>query len=137
MMLIGKIIGISLWIIGLLVFLSEYLQARRCTCEASAVIVDVYEEVHLGGNSHRLERRTWYYPVIEFSTPEKTIRAKPRIKGYHPDTFVKGKQLDILYNPENPYDLKRRENTVWDGVIGMGIFFLLGAIFFYVSARAG
>ena len=28
-------------------------------------------------------------------------------------------------------------NTVWEGVIGMGIFFLLGAIFFYVSARAG
>ena len=133
-MLIGKIIGILLCAAGLMVFISDLWEDKRCTADAAAVILDVIAEVRRRRRRSGSGYRTYYYPVIEFSTPEKTIRAKPRIKGYHPDTFVKGKQLDILYNPENPYDLKRPGNTVWEGVIGMGIFFLLGAIFFYVSA---
>ena len=133
-MLIGKIIGILLCAAGLMVFISDLWEDKRCTADAAAVILDVIAEVRRRRRRSGSGYRTYYYPVIEFSTPEKTVRVKTNIKAYHPDTFKKGGQLDIRYNPKNPYDLKLREKSLWDGVIGMGIFFLLGAALIYISS---
>lgn len=135
-MLAGKIVAIVFWIFGILIFISDFLKDRRCTGETTAVIVDITKETLLRHGTHAPRGRvTYYYPTIEFSTPDKTILVKTRIKGYRSETFQKGKQLNIRYNPQNPSDLKLRENSLWEGVIGMGIMFLLGAVFFYISMR--
>ena len=112
-----------------------HLEAKRCTVEAAAVIVDVTEEVHSSYNRHRAERRTYYYPTIEFSTPEKTVRVRINYRAFHPDTYIKGEKLNTLYNPQNPYDLKLKRGSLWEGAAGMGLFFLLGAVFLYVCMR--
>ena len=136
MLLTGIIIGLFFWISGILIFVSEFSKTKRCTSEASAVILEVREEVHWNNRSNGSSRKTYYYPVIEFSTPEKTIRAKTNIKGYNPDTFIPGGQIDIQYNPKNPYDLKRKGNKLWEGVVGMVFMFLLGTVFFFIGLRA-
>ena len=137
MKLTGIIIAVVLWAVGLCVFLSEYLQAKRCTVKAAAVIVDVKEEKRNDYNSHRAGKRTYYYPILSFSTPKGPVRVRTNIKGYHPDTFIRGEKLDILYNPKNPHDLKRTGTKLWEGAVGMGFFFLLGAVFLYIALRAG
>ncbi len=129
-----KIIAVFFWITGILLFISDYLEDKRCTVETTAVIVDVIKETHLRHGSHASRRQVNnYYPTIEFFVPGKTVRVKTRIKGYHRDSFKPGEQLNIRYNPKNPSDLKLREYSLWEGVIGMGIMFLLGAVFFYIS----
>ena len=136
-MIIGIIIGIFLWIIGILVFVSDFSKAKRCTGETTAVIVDVTKETHLRHGKHAPRGPvTYYYPIIEFSTPEKSYRVKANIKTTNSDTCKKGNQLKIQYNPQNPYDLKLQGNSKWDGAIGMGIFFLLGAVLMFISMRS-
>ncbi len=78
-------------------------------------------------------RKTYFYPVIEFAAADKTIRVKTNFKAFYPDTFSKGKLLSIQYNPQNPYDMKLRGKSLWEGVIGMGFMFLLGAVIIYIS----
>ena len=131
-----KIIAVVFWITGILVFLSDYLEDKRCTVETPAVIVDVIKETHLRYGSHAPRRQVNnYYPTIEFSVPGKTVRVKTRIKGYRSDTFKPAEQLNIRYNPKNPADLKLQEYSLLEGVIGMVIMILLGVVFFYISMR--
>ena len=130
------IIAVVFWIMGILLFLTDYLEDKRCTVETTAVIVDVIKETHQSTGSHSSRRQiTNYYPTIEFSVPEKTVRVKTRIKGYHPDRFKPGDQLNIRYNPKNPADLKLQKNTLGESVISMVVLLLLGAVFFYFSTR--
>ncbi len=135
-MLTGKIIAVVLWISGILVFISEFSKAKRCTGETTAVITGVTKEEHWRHRSHGSKRVTYYYPTIEFTVRDRTYRIKTNIKAQSPEVYKIGGQLNIQYDPENPYDLKLRGNTLWDGVIGMGIMFLLGAILYYISIRA-
>ncbi len=129
-----KIIGSFFWILGILIFISDYLKTKRCTGETTAVIVNVTKETHRSYGSHASKRQTnYYYPTIEFSTPDKTIRVKTNIKRRRPDSFQSGGELKIRYNPQNPSDLKLQENSLWESVIGMGFMFFLGAIFFYIG----
>ena len=136
MMPVLKIIAFVFWITGILLFLSDYLEDKKCTVATTAVIADVIKETHLRHSSRGPRRQVNnYFPIIEFSVPGKTVRVKTRIKGYRPDTFKPGEQLNIRYNPKNPADLKLQEYSLWEGVIGMGIMLLLGAVFFYLSMR--
>ncbi len=135
-MLIGIIIGVFFFLMGLLIFISAYLKDKRCTCETTAVILDVTKEIHWRYRSHGSRRQTYYYPFIEFSTPEKTIRVKAIAKALRPEVFIKGEQLTIQYNPDNPYDLKLQGNSLLEAAIGMGIMFLLGGMLIYISVRA-
>ncbi len=132
-MLIGKIIGFFFWLLGLFVFLSDYIQSKRCTVEADAVIADVIEEVRHSRRTHGSGRHTYYYPVIEFSTPDKTIRIRANFKAVHPAAFKRGKHIAIQYNPRNPHELKLREKSLWEGVIGMVILCALGTLIMYVT----
>ena len=137
MKLTGIIIGIVFWIMGILVFLSEYLKEKRCTAEASAEIVDVIKTEHWRHNKHRSRTETEYYPILEFAVGDKIFRVKTRLKATRPETYQKGGRLDIRYNPQNPADLKRPANTVWEGVAGMVFMFIMGAVFAYIGIRAG
>ena len=85
-MLIGKIIGILFGIMGIFTFILEYLKYKRCTCEAEAVIADVSKEVRTHRNTHGSRRSTYYYPIVEFSTPERTVRVRADFKAAFPDT---------------------------------------------------
>lgn len=137
MVLTGIIIGAVFWVAGLIVFISDYLKVKRCTGEAEAVILDVKEEVHWRGNTHGSRRKIYYYPIIEFSTPDKTVRVSVNSKGYHPDTYIKGEKLKIQYNPQNPYDVKLRETSLWESAAGMVFLILLGTVLSYFCIRAG
>ncbi len=133
---VGIIIAIFLWITGILIFISDYSKAKRCTGETTAVITDVAKEEHWRHRSHGSGRETYYYPIIEFAVRDKSYRVKTNIKATCSETFIKGDRLKIQYNPENPYDLKLHENSLRDGLIGMGIMFLLGTVIFCISIRA-
>lgn len=137
MALTGVIIGVVFFIMGILIFVSDYLKAKRCTTEASAVIADVLKEEHWNSGKHRAGRVTNYYPVLEFAVRDKTYRVKTRLKATQPETFIKGHTLNILYNPQNPADLQLQGKSLWEAVIGMGLMFLLGAVFAYIGIRAG
>ncbi len=137
MALTGIIIGASLWVIGLLVFFSDYLKDKRCTGQTTAVILDVKEEVHWSYRNTRPRRKIYYYPIIEFSTPEKTIRGRVNSKAYLPDTYKIGEKLNIRYDPKNPYDVKREGSTLWESAVGMVFFFVFGAVICYLGIRAG
>ena len=137
MALTGIIIGIVFLVMGILIFITEYGKNKRCTAEADAVITDVIKEERWKRSNHGSGRQTYYYPVIEFPVRDKIIRVKTRIKASLPETYKKGDRLNILYNPKNPADLKLPGNTIWEGAVGMGIMFLLGAIFAYIGIRAG
>ena len=95
--------------------------------------MDVRKEIHWNSNRHAASRQTYYYPVIEFSAQDKTIRAKAAFKAFRPETFAKGRQLNILYNPKNPYDFKLGKNSLWEGVAEMIFMFMLGAVFMYIA----
>ena len=134
-MLIAIIVGIVFGIMGVIIFISEYSEMKRCTCEAEAVVMAVKEEVQLH-RSGRMHYQTYYYPIIEFTAQDRLIRAEPRLKAYTPDFYQPGKQLKILYNPKNPYDLMLEgKNSLQDGIGGMLIMFVLGAIFVYIGMR--
>ena len=137
MALTGIIIGIVFFVMGVLIFITEYGKNKRCTAEADAVITDVIKEERWKRSKHGSGRQIYYYPVIEFPVRGQTIRVKTRIKASLPGTYKKGDRLNILYNPQNPADLKLPGNTIWEGAVGMGIMFLLGAIFAYIGIRAG
>ena len=138
MKLTGIIIGIVFWIMGILIFISEFLKTKRCTSEASAAIVDVIKQEHWDYRKHGSRHVTYYYPVLEFPAGDKIYRVKTNLKAVFPDTYKQGNRLNILYNPQNPSDLKLPQNSLlWDGIAGMGIMFLLGAIFAYIGIRAG
>ena len=137
MVLTGIIIGVSLWIIGLLVFFSDYLKDKRCTGRTTAVILDVTEEVHWSYRDSRPKRKIYYYPIVEFSTPHETIRVRVNSKAYLPDTYTKGEKLNIRYNPKNPYDVKREGSTIRESAVGMIFFFVFGAVICYLGIRAG
>ena len=136
MMLTGIIIGITFWIMGILIFISDYSKVRRCTDKAAAIIVDVIKEEHWKYRKHGSGYETNYYPVIEFAVRDKKYRVKTRIKAYHSDTYKEGAELDIQYNPQNPSDLKLQGNSLRESVIGMGFMFLLGAVFAYIGIHA-
>ena len=53
MVLTGVIIGVVFFIMGILIFVSDYLKFKRCTAEASAVIADVIKEEHWNSGKHR------------------------------------------------------------------------------------
>ena len=137
MVVTGVIVGIVFWILGILIFVSDYLEIRRCTAEAEAVITDVIKEERWRPGKHIAGRRTAYYPVLEFPAGGKIRRVKTRLRAYLPDTYVKGKTLKIRYNPKNPADLRRSGNSLWESAAGMGLMFLLGAVFAYIGIRAG
>ena len=137
MVVTGVIVGIVFWILGILIFVSDYLEIGRCTAEAEAVITDVIREERWRTGKHIAGRRTSYYPVLEFPAGGKIRRVKTRLRAYLPDTYVKGKTLKIRYNPKNPADLRRSGNTLWESAAGMGFMFLLGAVFAYIGIRAG
>ena len=137
MALTGIIIGITFGVMGILIFLSEYCKAKRCTAEASALIVDVIKDEHWRYRKNRSGYVTYFYPVLEFAAGDKTWRVKTVLKATRPETFQKGERLNILYNPQNPADLKRPENTLWEGVAGMAFMFILGAVFAYIGIKAG
>ena len=136
MMLTGIIIGITFWIMGILIFISDYSKVRRCTDKAAAIVVDVIKEEHWKYRKHGSGYETNYYPVIEFAVRDKKYRVKTRIKAYHSDTYKEGAELDIQYNPQNPSDLKLQGNSLRESVIGMGFMFLLGAVFAYIGTHA-
>ena len=135
-MLTGIIIGITFWILGILIFISDYSKVRRCSEKAVAIIVDVIKEKHWKYRKHGSGYETNYYPVIEFAVGDKKYRVKTGIKAYHSDTYKEGAELDIQYNPQNPSDLKLPGNSLRESVIGMGFMFLLGAVFAYIGIRA-
>lgn len=137
MALTGIIIGIVFWIMGILIFISEYSENKRCTEKASAVIVDVIKEERWRYRKHGSRYVTHYYPILEFPVRDKIYRVKTVIKATLPDTYKQGNRLDILYNPQNPADLKLQKNTVWEGVAGMILMFVFGTIFAYIAIRAG
>ena len=132
---VGKIIAVVLWITGILIFISDYSKAKRCTCETTAVVTDVVKENHFRHRSHGSRLETYYCPIIEFTTRDRPCRIKTNFKSTYPETYKIGRQLKIQYNPNNSRDLKLQENTVWEGVIGMGIMFLFGAVMYYISIR--
>ena len=121
---------------GILIFISDYSKVRRCTDKAAAIVVDVIKEEHWKYRKHGSGYETNYYPVIEFVVGDKKYRVKTGIKAYHSDTYKKGTELDIRYNPQNPSDLKLPGNSLRESVIGMGFMFLLGAVFAYIGIRA-
>lgn len=133
----GIIIGIVFWIMGLLIFLSDYFEIKRCTAEASALIVDVIKDEHWRYRKSRSGYVTYYYPILEFPVRGKTYRVKTILKATRPETFVIGERLNIQYNPQNPADLRRPENKLWESIAGMVFMFLLGAVFAYIGIRAG
>lgn len=137
MALTGIIICVTLWIIGLLVFFSDYLKDKRCTGQTAAVIFDVTEEVNWSYRSNRPKRKIYYYPIVEFSTPDETIRVRVNSKAYLPNTYIKGEKLNIRYNPKNPYDVKRDRSTLCESAVGMIFFFVFGAVICYLGIRAG
>ena len=94
MMLTGIIIGITFWILGILIFISDYSKVRRCSDKATAIIVDVIKEEHWKYRKHGSGYETNYYPVIEFVVGDKKYRVKTGIKAYHSDTYKKGTELD-------------------------------------------
>lgn len=137
MMLTGIIIGVTFWIMGILIFIAEYSKLKRCTGKTAAVIVDVIKEDRWRYRKHGSRRETHYYPVLELTVRDKVYRVKTNIKSTSPDTYTPGNKLDIQYDPQNPSDLKLQGNTLWEGVIGMGIMFFLGTVFAYICCRAG
>ena len=137
MALTGIIIGIVFWLMGLLIFISDYSKAKRCTAEATAVIVDVIKDEHWRYRKPGSGYVTYYYPVLEFVVQDKIYRVKTILKATRSDTYIKRNPLKIQYNPQNPSDLKLPGYSLWEGVIGMGFMFFLGAVFAYIGIRAG
>ena len=133
----GIIFGVFFWIWGLILFLTDYLQAKRCTAETAAVIVDVAADSYLRRDPRGGKRRIYYHPIVEFRTPEKTVRVRVSSKAYLPDTYVIGETLNIRYDPRNPHDVRLQKRSLRESVIGMIFFFLAGAVLFYVCMRAG
>ena len=94
-------------------------------CETRGVVIQLNWDYDNEGVAHA-------YPVFQFvnnETGEEIIAQSS--SGSNPPDFHVGQEVDILYNPQNPYDVK--VNSFWEIWGGPLILAGLGGIFLLVG----
>lgn len=76
-------------------------EKKKCTDQTMATVVSTEK---------KFDRRVYYsYPTFEYKVNGKVITLKydykELISDYEPLKFTQGKQVEILYNPDNPYQI--------------------------------
>lgn len=103
--------------------------------DAKGIVVDVYAKEPSLSDKNDGEYQTEYCPVIAFTTAAgDSVRFKSGTGSYYFDTYKVGKEVDVIYDPENPADASiktSKEANKWQSMmfggsgllmIGIGIF---------------
>jgi len=82
---------------------------------------------------------TYYYPVVEFYTPNETLQRVKLSEGSSSPGYTVGEEVTILSDPEHPTNTARIKSVssnllIW---IGPGITGIVGIVFLGVSIFAG
>ncbi len=88
------VIFVGFWII--FTYRASYLK-KVCTKKANGIIVDNFDGINdpvPSDSGHS------YYPVIEYSTPNKTYRVRSSFGDINPHRI--GKKVTLFYSPDNP-----------------------------------
>lgn len=77
---------------------------KRCTSSTFATIVSVEKKVYknMGGSLYTRSYR--FYPTVQYKVGKKNIVVEA-LNGTFSNLWVKGKKIEILYNPQNVKEL--------------------------------
>lgn len=102
-------------------------QRIETAVKAQGTVVEIVSRRTTSGG----ERKTYFYPVVEFRTPAgDVIRFTESSTGSNPPSYRVGQTVNILYNPQTPQDARIDSWDLWiPSIIAMsvgGIFTLIG-----------
>lgn len=124
------LLGVGFLLGGLLVFVARW-EKWRLYQKTSGKVVDIVSESITPGNPY-------YYPVVEFRTPNgKTVRFKSQA-GSYPKHPSKGETVRVMFDPAHPGDAEIEDAwTKWfvpGGLAFLGLIaLLLGGMIRYLN----
>ncbi|MDC0711981.1 DUF3592 domain-containing protein [Stigmatella sp. ncwal1] len=104
-------------------------RTRRFLAQAHETQAEV-----VGNHSRHRNRKSTYYPVLRYRTPEGTQHEVISPVGSNPPRYREGAQVPLLFNPANPQEV--RINNFLNLWLLPLLFGLLGAAFLLVGGLA-
>ncbi len=102
--------------------------------KAQGTVVEVVSRTRTSGG----ERKTLFYPAVEFRTAAGDVIRFEHNTGSNPPAYRVGDAVDVLYNPQTPQDATIDSWDIWmPSMIVMGIggvFTLIGGLSFLDAA---
>ena len=92
---LGIIIGVIFLALGVFMFVKSNNLVKNCTVETTATVVDMKQELSTDSDS---TTNYMYYPIIEYSAGEETLRVTMDSGSSTPKYNIDEK-ITILYNP--------------------------------------
>ena len=101
---------------------------RRRAYRAQGIVTQIRRD-------HRGERSS-SYPVVRFNLPDgRTVEASAT-QGAGPGSGSEGAPLNVLYDPENPTDI-RIEGFLGSGTMAGVVLIVMGVMFFVMGVLIG
>ena len=105
---------------------------------ATGIVVDMVERYGpvLNDDDSFISTREvpYYYPVVEFYTPEEKLHHVQLATGSWPPAYEIGQEVTVLYDPEQPLQARiQSSSSAFDLWFGPAILFSLGAIFLSIA----
>jgi hypothetical protein len=101
---------------------------QRIAQRAVGVITEVRAD-HSTRTSH-------YYPIVRFNLPDGRTVEAAATQGAAPGSGSEGDQVNLLYDPENPTDI-RIAGFLGSGQMGGVVMIIIGAMFLLMGVGIG
>ncbi|MBQ9642977.1 MAG: DUF3592 domain-containing protein [Lachnospiraceae bacterium] len=122
------VVYLLILVLGAFLFYSGLKQARNCTTETNATIVDIETTRSRDKNDRRRNR----YPVVEFMADNgQQVHKRADVSSQNRNKYQVGERLTVKYNPQNPEEfIVKGKSLAFNLGVGalMVVFGLIGLI---------
>ena len=115
------ILGIAAAAVGI-----STLVKQKSYVPADAVITEIFEE-------YDITEKEWRYTVYIKYTVDGTEYNE--VLGYHDSSFAVGKEIQIMYNPENPAQTVEAASTAAVYFTVLGSVFIIAGVIVFIRKR--
>ncbi len=124
------LVGVLLVIVSIITFVgNKQFEANAETVMATITEIDTYRTRSNGKN------KTRHDVFIEYEVDGKTYN---RELNYYTSSMYEGKEIEVMYNPDNPADARADENIASIILVFMGLIFgSVGGGLFFANVFAG
>lgn len=129
---IALIVGIIFLGVGIFMYVRNNNLQKVCTKEAEATVVDMKEELNTDSDSTSY----LYYPIIEYTAGEETVRVTMD-KGSSTPPYAINSKITILYNPDKikEFIVKGEKSTGIISIVMMGLGVLVTGFGIYTALK--
>ncbi|MBQ8175451.1 MAG: DUF3592 domain-containing protein [Oscillospiraceae bacterium] len=124
------LVGVLLVIVSIITFVgNKQFEANAETVMATITEIDTYRTRSNG------KTKTHHNVFIEYEIDGKTYN---RELNYYTASMYEGKEIEVMYNPDNPADARANDDFAWIILVFMGLIFgTLGGGLFFTNVIAG